>query len=66
MPFYVLATAEKQVRWYLYDMPVPFLGKYSLLEQLDLHKVPLHASKASALFAAQELGLKTWRYVRFS
>lgn len=64
---YVLATTEKKVRWYKYDLkPLKAneIGEYELLEVLDLRQVVKWADKASAKSAAQALGLKTWRYVK--
>lgn len=37
---------------------------YSLSEVLDLNIVPIAGDKATAKLWAQEMGLKTWRYVR--
>lgn len=61
---YVLATTERVVRWYVFDPKTVSSTTYSLSEVLDLNIVPA-AYKATAKFWAQEMGLKTWRYVRF-
>ena len=61
---YVLATTERVVRWYVFDPKTVSSTTYSLSEVLDLNIVPA-AGKATAKFWAQEMGLKTWRYVRF-
>ncbi|MGP5214819.1 MULTISPECIES: hypothetical protein [Psychrobacter] len=37
---------------------------YSLSEVLDLNMVPIAGDKATAKLWAEEMGLKTWRYVR--
>ncbi|QNX28683.1 hypothetical protein IC791_21520 (plasmid) [Acinetobacter seifertii] len=64
---YILATTEDKVRWYKYDtkpLKIGEIGKYELLDVLDLRQVVKWADKASAKSAAQALGLKTWRYVK--
>ena len=61
---YVLATTEKVVRWYVFDPKTVSSTTYSLSEVLDLNIVPA-ADKTAAKLWAQEMGLKTWRYVRF-
>ena len=61
---YVLATTERVVRWYVFDPKTVSSTTYSLSEVLDLNIVPA-ADKATAKFWAREMGLKTWRYVRF-
>lgn len=60
---YVLATTERVVRWYVFDPKTVSSTTYSLSEVLDLNIVPA-ADKATAKFWAQEMGLKTWRYVK--
>ena len=56
---YVLATTEKIVRWYA----IAFDHKsFELLDQLDLNCIMGYHAK----FAAQALGLKTWRYMKLS
>lgn len=61
---YVLATTERVVRWYVFDPKTVSSTTYSLSEVLDLNIVPA-ADKTTAKFWAQEMGLKTWRYVKF-
>ena len=61
---YVLATTEKVVRWYVFDPKTVSSTTYSLSEVLDLNIVPIAGDKATAKLWAQEMGLKTWRYVR--
>lgn len=61
---YVLATTEKTVRWYVFDPKTVSSTTYSLSEVLDLNIVPIAGDKATAKLWAQEMGLKTWRYVR--
>jgi hypothetical protein len=63
---YLLATTETKVRWYRCKLnkdgkPVGF----DLLDRLNLKKISSFGDKASAKYAALELGLKTWRYVKF-
>ena len=60
---YVLATTERVVRWYVFDPKTVSSTTYSLSDVLDLQIVPA-ADKATAKFWAQEMGLKTWRYVK--
>ena len=61
---YVLATTERVVRWYVFDPKTVSSTTYTLSDVLDLKIVPA-ADKATAKFWAQEMGLKTWRYVKF-
>ncbi len=63
---YVLATTGPSVQWYCCKLnkdgePTGF----DLLDRLDLEKVSVFGDKKSAKHAALELGLKTWRYVKF-
>jgi hypothetical protein len=60
---YVLATTTKQVQWYKFKASSD-TGSYELVDVLDLNVVPMFGDKESAKFAAQGLGLKTWRYVK--
>lgn len=61
---YVLATTERVFRWYVFDPKTVSSTNYSLSEVLDLNIVPVAGDKATAKLWAQEMGLKTWRYVR--
>lgn len=61
---YVLATTERVVRWYVFDPKTVSSTTYSLGEVLDLNIVPIASDKATAKLWAEEMGLKTWRYVR--
>lgn len=61
---YVLATTEKIVKWYVFDPKTVSSTTYSLNEVLDLSIVPIAGDKATAKLWAEEMGLKTWRYVR--
>ncbi|GGY04981.1 hypothetical protein [Paludibacterium paludis] len=60
---FILATTEKIVRWYVYDITDTKKG-FELINNLDLMKVPLLADKETAKIYAKMLGLKTWRYVK--
>lgn len=63
---YVLATTDSKVRWYkfqLSDKTKP--GDFALIDELDLSLVPCFGDKETAKMAANAIGLKTWRYVRF-
>lgn len=64
--YYILATTETKVRWYYCKLnkdgePTGF----HLMGRLDLKRVSVFGDKKSAKHAALELGLKTWRYVKF-
>lgn len=61
---YVLATTERVVRWYVFDPKTVSSTTYSLSEVLDLNIVPIAGDKATAKLWAEEMELKTWRYVR--
>ena len=61
---YVLATTEKIVKWYVFDPKTVSSTTYSLSEVLNLSIVPIAGDKATAKLWAEEMGLKTWRYVR--
>lgn len=58
---YVLATTTKKVQWYKFETAS---DRFELMDVLDLHVIPMFGDKESAKFAAQGLGLKTWRYVK--
>jgi len=65
--YYVLATTEKIVRWYSYDSSqTDDKIDYTIIDQLDLNRVPRAATKAIAKSRAQAMGLNTWRYVKMS
>ena len=61
---YVLATTERVFRWYVFDPKTVISTNHSLSKVLDLDIVPVAGDKATAKLWAQEMGLKTWRYVR--
>ncbi len=62
---YILATTEQVVRWYKFKCARELQpGEFELLTELDLRAVPHFGDKETAKFAAQALGLKTWRYVK--
>ena len=61
---YVLATTERVFRWYVFDPKTVSSTTYSLSEVLDFNIVPIAGDKATAKLWAEEMGLKTWRYVR--
>lgn len=64
--YYVLATTDVNVRWYKATFPdKKEPGAFELLKELDLRRVETFPDKKSAKLAALELGLKTWRYVKF-
>ncbi len=59
---YVLASTDRQVRWFSFDPSDPRAG-FELVPELDLDKVPL-LHKDDARRAARLLRLREWRYVR--
>ncbi len=61
---YVIATTEQTVRWYVFDPKTVSEINFKLIEKLDLNQVCIVVDKAIAKLWAQEMGLKTWRYVR--
>lgn len=61
---YVLATTERVFRWYVFDLKTVSSTTYSLSEVLDLDIVPIAGDKATAKLWSEEMGLKTWRYVK--
>lgn len=63
---YLLATTETNVRWYCCKSnEVGKAVEFELIDRLDLRKVSVFRDKRLAKQAAVELGLKTWRYVKF-
>ncbi len=62
---YVLATTERVVRWYVFDPKTVGESNFKLVDKLDLNQVSIAGDKATAKLWAQEMGLKTWRYVKF-
>lgn len=58
---YILATTESVVRWYAFNTSNP--TTYSIIEKLDLSKVPAAENKETAKHWANLMGLKSWRYV---
>ncbi|MBI9020517.1 MAG: hypothetical protein JEZ10_04595 [Verrucomicrobia bacterium] len=66
MKFYVLATTETIMRWYRCETDKNgMVVGYKLFDRLDQKRVSYFANKTSAKYAAIEMGLKTWRYVKF-
>lgn len=62
---YVLATTGVKVQWYKFTFGKDLKrDDFELVNELDLMVVPIFGDKATALKAANALGLKTWRYVR--
>jgi len=61
---YVIATTEKIVRWYVFDPKTVSETNFKLIDKLDLDQVALAGDKATAKLWAQEMGLKTCRYVK--
>ncbi len=62
---YVIATTEKIVRWYVFDPKTVNETNFKLIDKLDLNQVSIAGDKATAKLWAQEMGLKTWRYIKF-
>lgn len=61
---YVIATTEQTVKWYVFDPKTVSKSNFELIDKLDLNQVSIAGDKATAKLWAQEMGLKTWRYVR--
>ncbi|HEY8034485.1 MAG TPA: hypothetical protein VIF37_02725 [Methylobacter sp.] len=62
---YVLATTDKVVRWYSFNFCEEVNDKcFTLIDRLDLDRVPQAGSKETAKKWAIAMGLKTWRYVK--
>jgi hypothetical protein len=62
---YVLATTENVVRWYSFDFSEEVNDKcFTIIDRLDLNRVPQAGNKETAKFWAIAMGLKTWRYVK--
>lgn len=62
---YVLATTERIIRWYSFD-PNKELNdsNFTIIDKLDLNRVPQAPDKETAKLWAKAIGLKTWRYLK--
>lgn len=63
---YILATHNHTgtIKWYVFESDNITPGSFTLIDKLDLSKVPNAGDKQTAKDWAKKLGLSTWRYVK--